>query len=79
MQPTSMRPEFMTVAMWFAWMLRGDVRGSASVDDPEGQRDFTCWWLCYGRSEYPAVWWYGQKQLAVAMEPVAPLLPRLLR
>ena len=68
--------------MWFAWLLRPDARRGASLDDPEAQREFVIWWLLYGRAEYPAVWWFGLEQIAVAMEPVqieGQRLPRLLR
>ncbi len=72
----------MTVAMWFAWLLRRDARNFATFDNTEAQREFVVWWLLYGRSEYPAVWWYGPDQVAVAMETVyfhGQQLPRLLR
>ncbi len=69
--------------MWFVWLLRGDVREGASIDDPMAQRDFVSWWLLFGQAEYPNVWWYGAAQVAVAMEPApgasAAPLPRLLR
>ena len=73
----------MTPAMWFAWLLRGDVRQGVAPGDLEGQRDFVAWWLLWGRSEYPAVWHWGAVQAAVAMQLVpignALLCPRLLR
>jgi glycosyltransferase involved in cell wall biosynthesis len=68
--------------MWFAWLLRTDARASATLDDPDAQREFVVWWLLYGHAEYPAAWWFGPKQVAVAMEPVnaaGRCLPRLLR
>jgi hypothetical protein len=77
-----LRPGFFTIAMWFAWLLRTDARSDAPLDDPEAQREFVVWWLLYGRAEYPAAWWFGPEQVAVAMEPVAiagQCLPRLVR
>jgi len=69
----------MTIAMWFVWMLRGDIRGVARIGDPEGQRDFVCWWLSFGQAEYAAVWSCGPAQLEVAQsfQPRSGL-PRLL-
>ncbi len=79
---TASRPEFMTLAMWFAWLLRQDARDGAPIDDAEAQREFVIWWLLVGRGIYPGAWWYGPAQQAVAMEPVAAGngtgLPRLL-
>lgn len=77
-----LRPGYFTKAMWFAWLLRTDARGDAPLDDLEAQREFVVWWLLYGCAEYPAAWWFGPKQVAVAMEPVAiegQCLPRLVR
>jgi glycosyltransferase involved in cell wall biosynthesis len=78
-----MRPRFMTSAMWYAWLLRADVRAGAAPTDPEAQREFVSWWFLWGRTEYPAVWHWGSVQAAVAMEliPVTRRLmcPRLLR
>jgi glycosyltransferase involved in cell wall biosynthesis len=77
------RPHFMTLAMWFAWLLRGDVRQGMATDDADGQREFVAWWLLWGRSEYPAVWSWGRPQADVAMQlvPIGRGLrcPRLLR
>jgi glycosyltransferase involved in cell wall biosynthesis len=63
------RPEYMTLAMWFAWLLRDDMRRGAAPDDSQAQYNIVPWWLIVGRKEYPAVWWYGPKQMQVAMSP----------
>lgn len=68
----------MTQAMWFAFLLRDDVRAGAPIDDEEAQRAFVAWWLLYGQSEYPAIWTWHAAQAAVAMERCG-RLPRLLR
>ncbi len=60
----------MTVAMWFAWLLRGDVRAGSSIIDPIGQRAFVSWWMLFAATEYPKAWWYGPQQVEVAMAPV---------
>ena len=77
------RPHFMTPSMWFAWLLRGDVRQDAATDDPEAQQEFVAWWLLWGRGEYPAVWHWGSVQAVVAMRlvPTSSVFtcPRLLR
>ena len=82
MGPVEFRPPFMTAAMWFAWLLRGDVRAGSKVTDVKAQREFVTWWLLFGAIEYPKVWWYGPKQVDVAMAPApAPsgqVLPALL-
>ena len=78
----SLRPQFFTVAMWFAWLLRTDVRVNAALNDPEAQREFVAWWLLYGQAEYTPVWWFGPEQVEVAMETVTIgglSLPRLVR
>lgn len=64
------RPNFFTREMWFAWLLRSDVRGSANPEDAAAQRDFVAWWLLYGRQEYPRAWSCGPEQIALAMEDV---------
>ena len=69
----------MNRAMWFVWMLRTDIRGNTPIASDEGQRDFVCWWLCFGRTEYPAVWTFDPTQIEVAQAPQTPAgLPRLL-
>jgi glycosyltransferase involved in cell wall biosynthesis len=69
--------------MWFAFLLRRDIRMGAAPGDVEAQQEFVAWWLLWGRSEYPAVWHWGPIQAAVAMElvPIGLSLacPRLLR
>jgi len=79
----SLRASFMTDAMWFAWLLRPDVRQGASIGNQHAQREFVTWWLLHGAADYPGGWGVTPAVLAVAMEPV-PLrpgfmLPRLLR
>lgn len=61
----------MTLAMWFVWLLRGDIREGASVTDWRAQAEFTCWWLLWAHTEYPAVFAWGHTHAALAMEPVA--------
>jgi hypothetical protein len=77
------RPHFMTQGMWFAWLLRGDIRQGSAPDDPEAQREFVAWWLFWGRAEYPEVWHWGSDQAVVAMQLVTTAngltCPRLLR
>ena len=79
----SARPRFMTPGMWFAWLLRSDVRQGAAPGDKEAQREFVAWWFLWGRNEYPEVWHWGTVQAAIAMQlvPVGLLLhrARLLR
>jgi glycosyltransferase involved in cell wall biosynthesis len=48
-------PDFMSRAMWFAWLLRSDVRGDASIGDVDAQRNFVPWWRKDGRIEFPKV------------------------
>ena len=74
----------MSPAMWFAFLLRGDIRGKGAVHDVESQKDFIAWWLCFGKKEYPEVWGYDEKHISIVMEEVACenhnlYLPRLLR
>jgi hypothetical protein len=76
------RPDFLPLTLWFAYLLRTDVRGGRSIADPEAMRDFCCWWLLAGKVEYPAVWGVTPEILAVAMESVelpVGAIPRLLR
>ena len=76
------RPHFMTQGMWFAWLLRGDIRQGSAPDDPEAQREFVAWWLFWGRAAYPK-WHWGSDQAVVAMQLVTTAngltCPRLLR
>ena len=65
----------MTPGMWFAWLLRSDVRQGAAPGDKEAQREFVAWWLLWGRREYPEVWHWDAVQAAVAMQLV-PRRPR---
>lgn len=75
------RPGFLTLAMWFVWLLRADLRGGEPVDSREGQREFLAWWLLWGHQVYrnePI----GEEQIAAAMDSVlvgGRPLPRLLR
>jgi glycosyltransferase involved in cell wall biosynthesis len=73
----------MTPAMWFAFLLRGDIRAGAAPAEQEAQREFVAWWLLWGETEYPVVWHWDIEQARVAMQlvPVAAdlLCPRLLR
>jgi hypothetical protein len=77
------RSHFMTQGMWFAWLLRGDIRQGSVPDDPEAQWEFSAWWLLWGRAEYPEVWHWGSDQAVVAMQLVTTAngltCPRLLR
>ena len=76
------RAEFMTLPMWFTWLLRGDIRGDSPIPDERGQREFISWWLLYGALDYPKVWSYGPDHATIAMEPADTIeglaLPRLL-
>lgn len=63
------RQVLFTLPMWFAWLLRFDVRAGREIGDPEGQRAFVIWWLLLGKAAYPVEWWFGAQQVAVAMEP----------
>lgn len=69
--------------MWFAYLLRSDVRAGAPPEDLEAQLEFVTWWLLWGQKEYPAVWHWSSSQADRAMElvPVGSsfLCPRLLR
>jgi glycosyltransferase involved in cell wall biosynthesis len=69
--------------MWFAWLLRFDLRRLAAPNNSAVQRDFVVWWLLHGRAQYPAVWHWDQEQAKIAMELVRVghdlLCPRLLR
>ncbi len=84
---TQGRAVFMTDAMWFAWMLRPDVRQGASIGNLAAQREFVAWWLLDGPAAFPGAFSDGglpdAAVLAVAMEPVQIrpgfVLPRLLR
>ena len=82
MANAGLRPPFMTVAMWFAWLLRGDVRAGHAATDPQAQREFVSWWILFGVNEYPKVGWYGREQVDVAMAsvptPSGTKLPALL-
>jgi hypothetical protein len=77
-----MRASFMTSAMWFVWLLRSDIRNGAAPGDVPAQREFICWWLLWGRHEYPAVFSWDRNHAEIAMELVALrpgiLCPRLL-
>src|SRR6266581_4010804 len=76
------RPGFMTIGMWFIWLLRGDIRKGEPINSDEGQREFVVWWLLWGHQEYCPDWTASPEQLAVAMEPVTVEgrpMPRLLR
>src|SRR5689334_20760297 len=71
MEVLSLRPAFMTRAMWFVWLLRSDVRNGASCSDTQAQREFIPWWLLWGRLEYPAVFSWNSEHAKIAMELVA--------
>jgi glycosyltransferase involved in cell wall biosynthesis len=69
--------------MWFAFLLRGDVREHAATDDPIAQREFVAWWFLHGRNEFPRVWHWDHAAAEVAMELLpansgSVALPRLL-
>jgi hypothetical protein len=72
----------MTSAMWFVWLLRGDIRGTAAPSDVIAQRDFIAWWLLWGRDEYPAMFSWTREHADIAVELVAVknglFCPRLL-
>lgn len=80
---TVTRPHFMTLPIWFAYLLRSDVRKGAAPGDLEAQQEFVAWWLLWARTEYPAVWHWEASQAEVAMQLVSIgsdlLCPRLLR
>jgi glycosyltransferase involved in cell wall biosynthesis len=77
------RAAFMTDSMWFAWLLRPDVRQEATIGNHAAQREFVTWWLLDGAGAYPGGWTAPPEVQAVAMEPVTLrpgfTLPRLLR
>lgn len=37
-----------------AWLLRGDIREGAPLDDVEAQKRFVAWWALHGEMEFPA-------------------------
>jgi len=47
------KPPAFTTAMWYAFLLRVDVRRGMDPGDPGIQMDFLCWWAVFGRKEYP--------------------------
>lgn len=75
-------PDFMTLGMWFVWLLRSDIRGTAHLADEQAQRDFVGWWLFHGHKEYPAIWRILPIHARIAMEaqpgPHGLRCPRLL-
>jgi glycosyltransferase involved in cell wall biosynthesis len=77
------RAGFMSDAMWFAWLLRPDVRQGAAVNNLAAQREFVVWWLLDGPADFPGGWSAEPACLAIVMEPVQMrpgfMLPRLLR
>lgn len=79
--PAHGRPPSIPLAVWFAFLLRDDIRAGRGTDDPEALRDFCCWWLIAGHREYPAVWGVTRAVTDIAMDPVATPegeMPRLL-
>jgi len=75
------RPDFLPLTLWFAYLLRTDVRLGRSIDDPEAMRDFCCWWLMAGHVEYPGAWGVTPEIVSTAMETLATdsgPMPRLL-
>jgi glycosyltransferase involved in cell wall biosynthesis len=80
---SSDRAGFMNDAMWFAWLLRPDVRQGAAINNLAAQREFVVWWLLDGPAVFPGGWSVEPACAAVAMEAVqiSPgfRLPRLLR
>jgi len=81
--PSLKRPKFMSHAMWFVFLLRGELRGGLPPSSEEAQRDFVAWWLCFGKREYPSVWAWRKNHLSIAMEKTTAteniILPRMLR
>lgn len=45
-------PSYFNAPVWFAYLLRGDVRGSAAFDDEEARKRFLLWFFCFGRTQY---------------------------
>lgn len=75
------RPYFLPLTLWFAYLLRDDVRAYRPIEEPEALKDFCCWWLIIGRTEYPAVWGVTQAVVDVAMRTIRTPggeMPRLL-
>ncbi len=76
------RPWFMSPAMWFAFLLRSDIRGGLPPTGLETQMNFVAWWLCFGRKEYSEVWAYQECHISIAMEKIKGdnniIFPRLL-
>ena len=77
------RPRFISFSMWFAFLLRSDIRMGAAPGDLEAQREFIAWWLLWGQSEYPLVWHWGScsssGRHAACTDRFRSKCPRLLR
>lgn len=74
-------PNLLPNSLWFAYLLRSDVRLGRPLEDPEARCDFCCWWLIAGHKEYPKVWGVTPEIVAVAMEMIKTergAMPRLL-
>jgi hypothetical protein len=88
--PTALWPPFFSRELWFAWLLREDVRGPINPcgSDPAtlaAQAAFFLWWLTDGRRSYPGMPALTAEQIAFANALVAldgpgggASLPRLL-
>ncbi len=80
--PNLKRSKFMSHAMWFVFLLRGELRGGLPPSSEEAQRDFIAWWLCFGKREYPSVWSWEISHISIAMEQTTDAeninLPRIL-
>lgn len=64
------RPAFLSVEMWWIWLLRADVRCGRPIHDPAAQRDFVAWWFLFGWNEYPTLCSVYPPAVPVAAEPV---------
>lgn len=77
----AMRPSFLTPTLWLAFIMRPDARLGRPTHDDDAARDFCCWWLIFGKREYPEVWGVRPSIVEVALESVSfhgAELPRLL-
>ena len=80
-------PIYFDPSIWFAFLLRSDVRGDSSLDDEEARKRFLLWFLCFGRKQYLSgpvsdeqrrVLWEFVPYPRVFATGVLPGVPRLL-
>jgi glycosyltransferase involved in cell wall biosynthesis len=56
--------------LYYAWLLRSDVRGDTPVDNIEGQKGFLVWWVLSGVREYGQTVIFDDSQKTVLFEPL---------